>query len=167
VADPKDLIIKISGDTEDFKAKLGDVGSSVDKLGESMRKVAEVAAVAFAGLSAQVYLSIDAFREHEQAVNLVTSALQNQGIYSAELAASYRETAEAIAAKTGVDADAISMAQASGQALLGQKQITKELTQAVVDFAAAQKIDLVSAFDLVAKGVTGNGAMLKALRHYG
>jgi hypothetical protein len=161
VADPKDLIIKISGDTEDFKAKLGDVGSSVDKLGESMRKVAEVAAVAFAGLSAQVYLSIDAFREHEQAVNLVTSALQNQGIYSAELAASYRETAEAIAAKTGVDADAISMAQASGQALLGQKQITKELTQAVVDFAAAQKIDLVSAFDLVAKGVTGNGAMLK------
>lgn len=145
----------------DYKAALDLAKEGTENLSGSLDQVAVASGIAFAALSAQVYLSVKAFNEQERAVNEVNQALQNQGIYTDALSESYQKTAKAIEEKTGVDAAQILTAQASAQAILGQKKITAELTQGVVDFAARTKTDVNEAFNLIAKGVSGNSALLK------
>lgn len=162
--DNNELVIKISGDVGDYKAALQLAGEQTKELSEGLEKVAKYAAVAFAALSVEVYESVAAFHEHVTATNELTNALENQGLPAAELSKKYREIAEAISQKTGIDADQITSAQASGQALLGEIEITDKLTKAVVNFAAAKKIGMNEAFTLVAKSVSSE---INILQRYG
>lgn len=152
----KDLVIRISGDVSSYSDALKAAEGETEDLSDTLNKVALASGVAFAALTAEVYLSVKAFNVEAQALDEVNQALQNQGIYSETLARRYRDVAEAIEAKTGVDSDQISMAQASAQALIGQTEITDDLTRAVVDFATRQKLDLNSAFGIVSKAINGN-----------
>lgn len=159
-----ELVIKITGDVEDYRSALRQATGETEALADQSSKIALKAGVAFAALTAEVILSVKAFNEEQRALSEVNVALQNQGIYTAELAAEYRKVAVAIEAKTGVDADQISAAQASAQATAGQIALTGELTQAVVDFAAKQRTDVATAYSLVAKAIAGQEG---ALSRYG
>lgn len=161
MAGENELVIKISGDVGDYKAALELAKEGTEELSESLKKTTEYAAVAFAALTVEVYASVKSFHEHAVAVNEVTNALQNQGIYSADLAANYRDIAKAISEKTAIDDDQIMSAMAQGQALMGNKKITEELTKAVVDFSVGAKIGLSEAFTVVGKAVAGNTMMLQ------
>ncbi len=158
-----DLIIRISAQSDEFKDSLDSISKQTEGLEDTLASVAKISAVAFAALSAEVFTSVKAFGEQQRAMAEVNLALQNQGIYTTELAANYRAVAEAIEGKTGVDAEAITSGQALLQGLIGQTQITDNLTKAVVDLAAAKKIDLASAFELVGKGINGNIVGLQKL----
>ena len=162
--DDKELVIKISGDLKDYKSALNMAEEETEGLSDALGSIAKVSGIAFAALTAEIFLSVRALNVEADALEKVNNALQNQGIYSDELAASYRRTAEAIEKKTGVDADAISSSQATIQGLIGQTQITDGLTRAVVDFSKAQKIDLEGAFNIVGKAIQGN---VGALGRYG
>jgi hypothetical protein len=158
-----ELIIKIGGEADDFKEALADVKKQTESLEGQLTSIAAVSAVAFAALTAEVYLSVKAFGVEQKAIGEVTLALQNQGIFTQELSKQYRAAAEAIERKTGIDSDAVSTGQALAQGLIGQTKITDELTQAVVDLSVAKKIDLSSAFEIVGKGIAGNTAALKKM----
>lgn len=116
---------------------------------------ATVAAIVGFGISA-----IKAFKESEEAANQLDQSLANQGIYTKELSNSYKQLAAELQKVTTYDDDAIIRSQAKLQAYLGEKQITKELQQAVLDFATAQKMDLESAATMVGKSIASNTNLL-------
>lgn len=157
------LIINIAGKSDDFKAALDDVKKQTASLESQLTSIATVSGVAFAALTAEVVLSVKAFGVQEKAIGEVTIAMQNQGIYTKELSDSYRSWGEEIEKKTGIDSDAISSAQALAQSYLGETLITEELTKKVVDLAVAKKMDLGAAFEVVAKGISGNTIALKKM----
>lgn len=160
----KELVIKISGDVENYKAALRSAEKETEALSETAADVSKVAGLAFAALTAEIFFSVEAFNKEARAVNEVSQALQNQGLYTDSLAASYKKVAEEIEKKTGVDADSILSATAAAQATVGQIQLTEELTKAVVDFAAKNKQDVSTSYDIVAKAIQGN---VGALTRYG
>lgn len=159
-----DLVIKISGDIKSFKESLEEAQSKTEDLGSGLKTMAATSAVALAGLTAAAYSTLKAYGEQEAATNKLTSALQQQGIYSKALMDDYQAQADALQAKTGIDGDAIRSAQALMQGFIGQTRISNELTRAVVDLSAAQGMDLQSAFQLASKAINGNDA---ALQKYG
>lgn len=156
----QELIIKINGDVGDWEAALELAGEGTEKLGESLKKITEYAAVAFAALNVEIYESVKAFHDHAVAANQVEAALQNQGLAGQGLVAQYKEMSEAIEKKTGVDKDQILAGIAVGQSILGQTKVTKELTTAVVDFAAKNGLSVPEAFRSISRAVeTGTGRL--------
>lgn len=160
----RELVIKISGDVDEYKASLSEAEKASEELSVTLTQLTVAGGAALFGFSAGVYKVVDALNVEARALDEVALAMQNAGVYSDELFDSYRRVAEAIEEKTGIDADAISSAQASTQAVIGQIAITDELTRATVDFAAGSKQDLVTAFEAIAKGVNGN---VRGLKLYG
>ena len=148
-----DVTIKISGDIKNFEKALGEASDATKNLQSQLSSVAKASAVAFAAFTSEIFLSVKAFAESEQASNALTQSLKNQGIFSKELLSDYKAQADALQDLTGVDDDAIVSAQAKLQAYLGQTKITKELTQAVLDLSIAQGIDLEQAATLVGKSI--------------
>jgi len=161
MSDASELLIRISGDAKDYKEALDEAQKKTEDLSESSAKVAQVSALAFAALTAEVFLSVKAFGQKEAVTNSLTAALQNQGIYSKELLESYEAQADAIERLTGMDADLINKGQGIAQSFLGQTKITNELTTAVADFAAAQGIDVANAFEVVGESIGTSNNMLK------
>lgn len=155
-----DLVIKISGDISDFKDKLQQVEDSGDSAGGSLAVAAGIAGAAFVALAVGIEEAVKAYAETERAAIEVTQALQNQGIYSDELVKSYRDQAEELQNLTGVEADSITKAQAKLQSLIGQKQITSELSQAMVDLSIKTG-SLDSAAEILGRAVEGNVRGLK------
>lgn len=161
-----DLVIRISGDIGDFKEKLRGVSKQTEDLSDQLATIGKTAGLAFAGLTGTIAGSIAAFREQEAAVNKLDAALRNNGIYTKELSAAYVEQAAALQQKTIYGDEEIINAQAQLQMYTGQKQVTKELTGAVLDLASAKGIDLQSAADLVGKtiGTTTNALMRQGIQ---
>lgn len=154
-----DLTIKINGDVKNFTDSLDSMKSSTDNFGQALQGVADL--LVFKEIASGISKTVELYREQELATNDLVSALQQQGIYTGQLADQYKSYADEIAAKTGIDANQIVQGEALLQSQIGQTKITRELTQAVVDLAARKKLDLASAFDLVAKAANGNMAILK------
>jgi len=148
-----ELLIKLNADSKNAQKAFDDVKAKTEDLEGHLAKVAKVSAVAFAALTAEIFISAHAFDEAEQATRELSNALQNQGIYTDQLVKDYREYAEELQKITGYDDDAIVSAQALAQSYLGQTKITKELTQAIVDYAAFKKIDLNSSAELLTKSI--------------
>lgn len=151
-----ELIIKINGDIAGFKKSLDDAAKKTEDLEGVLSTMAKASGIAFAALTAEVGFAVKAFGDQEAASNRLSAALVNQGIYSRTLMEDYKAQADAVEALVGVDGDLIIAGQANAQAFLGNIKITKELTQAVVDFAAYYKTDVDSAFQLVAKSIGTN-----------
>lgn len=159
-----DLVVIISAQTARFESAMDRIAEKTESLNDKLEKLSVAAGIAFAAATAEIGLSVRAYATQEEATNRLSQAFITQGIYSRQLVESYRAQADAIQNKTGVDNEAIVSGQTLLQGYLGQKTITQDLTQAVVDFATAQKIDLESAFDLVGKSVAGQ---VNALGRYG
>lgn len=158
-----ELIIRISGDTSKFDDALEHARGETEGLEGKLATVAQVSAVAFAALSAEVFLSAKAFADASEKAAELNLAMQNQGIYSKELEDRYNGIADAISRKTGLDDDDIKGALATTQALIGQREISEGLAGAIVDLAAAKKIDLDTSAELISKGINGQTAALQKL----
>lgn len=126
---------------------------SLDKLKSGFAEIGKAGMVAFAAISAIVVKSLTAYREAEEAQNALTRSMVNAGVYSKSLAADYKKQADALAAVTTFEDDAITAAQATLQTHLKGIAITPQLTKAVLDLAAAKKMDLSSAAELVGKTI--------------
>jgi hypothetical protein len=157
-----DLLIKINADAKNAQKAYDDLRSQTEDLEKQLSKISQVGAVVFAAFTAEIFFSVRAFNEAEAASTQLTNALQNQGIYSDELKQKYDGLADAVAAKTGLDDDAITKAQAVAQSYLGQTEITLGLTEAIADLAAAEGGDLNSAAEKIAKTIsTGTNAFAR------
>lgn len=164
MSENNELLIKINADAKDLTKKFDNIKEQTASLEDQLKKAAQVSAIAFAALSAEVGLSVHAYTLHEEATNRLAAALQNQGIYSKELLENYEAQADALQNLTGVSNEQIKAAQTSLQAQIGAIPVTKELTKAVLDFATLERIDVVSAADLVGKTI---GSTTNALTRYG
>lgn len=157
-----DLLIKINADAKNAKKAFDDVRAQTEDLENTLGKVAVVSGLAFAALTAEVYLSVRAFEEARIASAELSNALQNQGIFTEELVEQYNGYADAVQRATGIDNDAIKQAQAVAQTYLGQTKITEELTYAIADLGTKMKGDFNGAAEKIAKTIgAGTNAFAK------
>lgn len=126
---------------------------ALDRVGAAMVNVGKLGAVAFGAISALVVKSIADYRQQEEATNALTRAMINQGVYSKDLKDKYLETASALQKVSLYGDEQIIAAQGVLQGFVGQKEVSKELTKATLDLAAAKKIDLTTAAELVGKTI--------------
>ncbi len=130
-----ELLIRINADAKNAKKAFDDVRDQTKELQSSLNTASLVGAAAFAALATGVGFAVHAFGEAEQSSNALSQALQNQGLFSAELKDSYKQFAVEASKKSGLDDDAIIKAQAVAQGYLGQVKITGDLTNAIVDLS--------------------------------
>ena len=88
-----DLIIRIGAESKEFTEELDKIASKTSDLEINSQSLPRYQGVAFAALTAEAGLAIHAFGESEKASNKLSQALQNQGIYSKNLADNYKEQA--------------------------------------------------------------------------
>lgn len=157
-----ELLIKIEADAKNANAAFDNIEKKTENLSSSLASVTKVSAVAFAAFTAEIGLAVSEFAEAEAIGKQLNLTLQNQGIYSRALADSYRAQADEISRLTGIDDDAIVKGQSLLQNLIGQTEITKELTQAAVDLGA--KLGSTEAgFEAIGRAVNGQTRGLKVL----
>lgn len=141
--------------------RIKSAGESVlSKTKSALSDIRTWAAAAFAALTSGA--AVMAFREAEEATNRLNQSLVNQGLYTSKLSKEYQDMAAELQTKTLYEDDAIKSAQASMQSYLGQTKISKELMTATLNLAAAKKMDLASAAEMVAKSIgTGTNALAR------
>lgn len=137
---------------------------ALDRVGLSFGKIWKVGLATFAAIGFAVKESIENYREQEEATNALSRAMINQGIYTKTLKDEYLAQATALQKLTTFGDEQIIGAQGILQGYLGQTKVSKELTQATLDLAAAKKMDLASAAELVGKSI---GTSTNALSRYG
>lgn len=158
-----ELIIKISADVKEYAEAIDQIESKTQSFRDTLGTITKTAGVAFSALTAEIGFSLKAYASQEEATQRLTNALENQGFNADILVSKYREIASAIQDKTGVDDDAIVKAQATIQSIIGQHEVTADLTQAIVDLAEAKQIDLETAATYIGKGITGQTVALQKL----
>lgn len=143
--------------------KIKSVGAdALDKIKENFDTIKEAGTIAFAAISAIVVKSLMSYREAEESTNALSRAMSNAGVYSKELRDAYLEQASSLSKLTTFGDDAIVQAQTTLQTYLKELTITPELTKATLDLAAAKKIDLASAAEIVGKSIgTSTNALAK------
>jgi hypothetical protein len=149
------LIIRISGEIDSFEEALDKAGEKTEGLQGRLEEVAKTAAIAFAALTAEIGLSIEAYSESEKVSRRLSTALDNQGISSKKLTAEYKLQAKELEELTGIHHSVIADSQAVLTAYTGQTEISKELTAAILDLATAKGIDTAAAAEFVGKGIQG------------
>ncbi len=107
-----------------------------------------------------IYSTVEAYREKELAVNELTQSMINQGIFTGELRDKYLAMAEALQELTTFGNEQIISAEGILQSFVGQKEVTEDLVKATLDFAAAKKIDLTTAANLVGKAIANDTEVL-------
>ena len=158
------VVIKISGDIKDYTAKLEAVQKETEDLSKSLTKTGIVSAAAFTLITAGAVKAVSAFKDSIRPGIELQNVLKNQGIFSEKLVTEYGNIAKELKKVTGVDDEVITSGQAVIQRFIGQTKVTKEMTQAILDFAAGAKVDTVTAFNLVGKSI---GTSTNALSRYG
>ena len=137
---------------------------SLDRVSDAIDAVGKAGMIAFTALTAIVVKSISAYADAEQASNSLSRAMVNAGVYSSALKQKYDEQAQALAKLTTFEDDQITAAQAALQMQLKELEITPQLIKATADLAAAKKIDLVTAAEMVGKSI---GTSTNALARQG
>lgn len=137
---------------------------SLEAAGVKFEDLKKIALGAFGLISAAIIKGVAEYRETEEATNSLTRSMINNGIYSKQLRDQYVDQANALANVSQYEGDQIIAAQAALQQQIGSIKVTKELTQSILDFATAQKMDVASAAELVGKSI---GTSTNALGRYG
>lgn len=158
------VVIKISGDIKNYSKALEDVQDQTKDLNETLNSTALKAGVAFGAVTAGIITAVKGFKDSIRPATELQNILKNQGIFSSKLVEEYGNIATELKKITGVDDELITSGQAVLQRFIGQTKITKELTEAVLNFAAATGVDTVTAFNLVGKTA---GTSTNALSRYG
>ncbi len=103
---------------------------------------------------------VEAYGAQEKAVNALSAAMVQNGMYSDDLKEKYAEMAEQMSKNSTYSAQAITDAQATLQSMIGQKEITEKLMQATMDLAAHGKMSLASASEMVGKAISNETNVL-------
>lgn len=148
------LLVRIK---EEGKKALTDISQGLDDI-----KVK--AAAVSAALTGFIALTVSNYAGAEQAANALNAALRSQGLNVDTLSAKYTNYAKAIQNATTFDDDAVISGLALAQSQIGNIEITEDLIKATVDLAAAKKMDLNSAFEIVGKSI---GTNTNALARHG
>lgn len=164
---------RLAQQTREYKKSLEDANKAVNSAigeGNELNNTVRNLIGGFIGLQSirtvtqYVMSSVEAFREEDIAIKALNQSLANAGVYSQAYSKEIQELANQIQKTTNYGNEAVIRAQALGQAYAGNVRITKELTLATVDFAAATGMDLEQAFTLVGKSI---GSSTNALGRYG
>jgi len=99
------------------------------------------ALAALAAIGGAIIKGISEYAEQEKAVNALSRAMVNNGVYSKELKNSYLEQADALSKLTLFGDEQIVQAQAAFSQQAKGVTLTKEATSAILDFAQAQGMD--------------------------
>jgi hypothetical protein len=158
-----ELIIKIGADNKEAKDKINEIQKEAEDLEGKLGTVAKISGAAFLGLTAAIGTTVHAYAESEKATKELNLALQNQGIFTEELAESYKKYAEEVQLATGIDDDAIVAAQAKLQSFIGMNEITPQLTQAIADLSIKTG-DTSSAAEILGRSIQGN---VRGLKQFG
>jgi hypothetical protein len=126
---------------------------ALEKAGSALAAIGQVGAAAFGILAGAAAGAIHAYKESEEVVNSLNQTLINNGIYTKSLSDEYQKMAAALQKKSTYSDEDIMKAQTQLQLYLGQTKITKELLQGTLDLAAAKKMDLTSAAEMVGKSI--------------
>ena len=126
---------------------------AIDRVGEGLKNFGKTVGVIYGYASAAVLKAVGDYRQQEEATNALTRSMINQGVYSKDLKDKYLETASALQKISLYGDEQIIAAQGVLQGFVGQKEVSKELTKATLDLAAAKKIDLATAAELVGKTI--------------
>lgn len=149
------------------KIKLGGLTGTFGNLGNIMtglNSTVMLASKAFGYLKDLVYESVDAAAKQQEQEILLNDALKNKGIYTDELSSSLIKYAGALQQVTTFGDEEIINAQRLLVQYGVESDKLNDVTKATLDFAAAKKIDLTSAADLVGKAITTS---TNALGRYG
>lgn len=137
---------------------------TIKNIANGIAKIGKAAIAGLGVLTATAGVALKAWRQQELAVNQLNQSLVQQGIFSKKLSNEYQQMASELQKVTTFGDEAILSAQAQLQAYAGQEKITKDLTKSILDFAAAQGVDLKTAAALVGKTI---GSSTNALARYG
>lgn len=186
MADESDgVVIKISGNAEDFakaadqvKQIFGSMGDSGKEgltkadiaygefIGHLAEKGVELAVegivTAFEFLTDQIKEAVGVAEKFEDAFNKLSFSLATAGKYTQEGAERFNEFSEALEKTTTVNKALIQSSAAVLESLTGlSEQGLERATQAGLDFAAATGKSLPEAMNLIARAAEGNTAALK------
>lgn len=154
--------ITIGANADVLNKVFADAQKRANSFTTNLAKAAALGATAFITLKEGVFGTVQAFAESEAASNRLRAALLNQGMLSAELEETYNGLADQLSLLTGADDDAVKAMFASGQAMLGNIEISEQLTQAVANLAAGTGMELEEAFTKVTKTIgTKTNALAK------
>lgn len=137
---------------------------TLENIGAAFGKMKVAAAAASAAIVGTLAVSLDKYADQEKAVNTLEASLKSQGFAVQKLSVKYQKLASSIQTTTTFGDEEILQAQALGQSLAGQIPLREDLIRATIDFAAANAIDLKSAFNTVGKSI---GSSMNALGRYG
>lgn len=141
--------------------RIKQVGAEVlDKISDGIETIGKVAFVVGTGIATFGAAAVRAFKESEQASNELNQAMVQQGVYTKKLRQEYDAFADSLSQTSLYQDEQITSATAVLQAQIGQHKVTKELMQATLDLAAAKKMDLASAAELVGKTIGGENNAL-------
>lgn len=137
--------------------RIKEVGQSIlDRFVITLGDVIDIAK----GVASALYSTVEAFREEELAINELSQAMIQSGTFTGELRAKYIEMASALQQLTTYGDEQIISAQAILQTHIGNREVTEDLVKATLDLAAAKKMDLSAAADLVGKAITSENDIL-------
>lgn len=137
---------------------------TLDKVSSSFDTIKMAGLAAFGALSAAIIKGVSEYGQQEQAVNSLTRAMVNNGVYSKELKTAYLDQADALSKVTLFGDEQIIAAQSAFTQQAKNLTLTKEQTRAILDFAQAQGMDAAQAAEVVGKSV---GTANNALSRYG
>lgn len=169
-----DIDVTIGADSSQYQSELKKAQAANDNFNNNTKKMGLSASESFAlittGVAAAIQIidrlagalraPIEAFREAELAGNKLTLALENQGLSAGEVSARYRDMADALQEKTGVDDDAIISNLALLQSFVGQQEIGDELALTMVNLAERTG-SMESAAEILGRAIQGNTRGLK------
>lgn len=140
------------------------VSDELEKVQSKIEDIGKYSAIAFAAFSAVIVKSISDLREEEQATQQLNQAMINAGVYTSKLSDEYAKMASNIQKNSLYGDELVKQSQAIIQSQIGNRQVTEQLMKATVDLAAAQRIDLATAAEMVGKSI---GTSTNALARQG
>ena len=158
-----DILVKIGADAKSFNDAIDGITKKTEDLQDSLEKVAKVSGGLFAAIAGSAGVAIAAYRDSEKAANELNVALANQGKAVQQTGDAYKKYADTVSKATGIDDDALVASQAKIQALIGQADVTEELTAAMA-YLSTQTGSLDSAAEILGRAYQGN---TRALKVYG
>ena len=158
----QDELKKVDG--KELSVKTDSAQSGISKLRDSIAMwglAINGAITAAKGLASAINSVVAPAMEQEAAVNDLAAALKNTGTYSAQLVSTLKAQATAIQMVTKYGDDSVLMATRQMQ-VIGQLSADQlpAAQKAAVGLAAAYKLDLNTAFEMVGKAAAGNTATL-------
>lgn len=111
-------------------------------------------------VASALYSTVEAFRAEELAINQLSQSMMQQGTFTGELREKYIQMASALQSLTTYGDEQIISAQAILQTHIGNREVTEDLVKATLDLAAAKKMDLSSAAELMGKAISSENDIL-------